>query len=149
MSIIITEMKRENIPQAALIEERTFSMPWSQKAFEESMTHDYMVFLMAYDEETKQMIGYIGMYTSFGDADITNIAVLPEYRGKGIGSKLIDAIFSKAREKHITHIRLEVRQSNEQAIKLYERKGFAKIGIRKDFYQKPIENAFIMVKNNV
>lgn len=149
MSIIITEMKKENIPQATLIEQRTFSMPWSQKAFEESMSYDYMMFLMAYDEESKEMVGYIGMYTTFSDADITNIAVIPEYRGRGIGSRLLESIFGKAREKYITNIRLEVRESNKSAIKLYEKKGFVKIGIRKDFYEKPIENAFIMVKNNI
>lgn len=137
-------MVREHISRIAQIEKQCFSIPWSEQAFEESMSYDHAVFLVALSEETDEITGYIGMYRVFNEGDITNVAVAPEYRGMGIGTKLMKAVIERAKELAIQDIILEVRESNETAIHLYKKMGFEKAGIRKNFYEKPVENAIVM-----
>lgn len=150
MSIVIKPMTKEHIPQVVKIEEQSFSMPWSENAFLESFSYDHALFLVALDECCKQsdeedtVAGYIGMYKVFNEGDITNIAVSPDYRGKGIGLALMNEIKELAIQKNIETLILEVRESNSTAINLYEKVGFNRAGIRKNFYEKPVENAIVM-----
>ena len=157
MNIVIEPMTKEHIPQVAEIEKQSFSMPWSKAAFLESFSYDHAVFLVAVDYEPAdkgceayadpckaRVAGYIGMYKVLNEGDITNIAVSPEYRGKGIGLSLMNALKELARNKNIGNLILEVRESNHTAIHLYERAGFLPVGIRRNFYEKPVENAIVM-----
>lgn len=137
-------MTKEHISRTAQIEKQSFSIPWSEQAFEESMSYEHAVFLVALLEEADEVAGYIGMYRVFNEGDITNIAVAPQYRGMGIGTKLMEAIIKRANELEIQNIFLEVRESNDTAIGLYKKMGFEKAGIRKNFYEKPVENAIAM-----
>lgn len=145
MNITISEMQKIHIQEVADIEKEAFSIPWSKKAFEESMQYEHALFLVAKDEEKNKIIGYVGLYKVFNQGDITNIAVLKEYQGRGIGKMLMNAIIKKAKEREIDDIMLEVRESNQKAITLYEKTGFASAGIRKNFYEKPVENAIVMI----
>jgi ribosomal-protein-alanine N-acetyltransferase len=79
-----------------------------------------------------------------GEGDITNVAVLPSHRKQGIGDRLVKSMIDLAKEKEISKIMLEVRSSNEAAIHLYEKYGFEFLCIRKNYYQKPTEDANIM-----
>lgn len=137
-------MTKNHINEISEIEKQSFSLPWSEQAFEESMTYEHAVFLVAVSEETGEAAGYIGMYRVFNEGDITNIAVAPKYRGMGIGTKLMEALIKRAAELGLQDIILEVRESNSAAIDLYKKSGFEKIGIRKNFYEKPVEDAMIM-----
>lgn len=142
--IKIRFMETEDIPQVYEIEKRSFSIPWSEKSFLESIALPHAIFLVA--EDGKQILGYCGMYKVFGEGDITNIAVLPEYRGMGVGTGLLKEMIGYASERGILDITLEVRESNKGAIHLYRKFGFENVGIRKNFYEKPTENAVIMWK---
>lgn len=144
MEIYITDMTKVHIPYAVDIEEKSFSIPWSQNAFEESLSYDHALFLVAVSAETEKVVGYVGMYKIFNEGEIMNVAVHPDYRGMGIGTKLMKAIIEKGQEKDIKDIILEARQSNSTAITMYEKIGFKKIGIRKNFYEKPVEDAVVM-----
>ena len=157
MNIIIEPMTIEHIPQVVEIEKQSFSMPWSKAAFLESFSYDHAVFLAAVDYEygdiesklqptgkKSKVAGYIGMYMVLNEGDITNIAVSPEYRGKGIGLALMNELKRLAVQKNIDNLILEVRESNDAAISLYKKVGFCPAGIRKNFYEKPIENAIVM-----
>lgn len=144
--MIIREMTREDIPEVAAIEKMCFSQPWSEKGFAEGMEASAF-FLVA--EEDDRIIGYIGMYVSAPEGEITNVAVAPNARGKGTGKALVEAVKQWALDHGVTRIVLEVRVSNAPAIHIYETAGFVKLGVRKNFYQFPTEDAFVMevVKN--
>ncbi len=144
MDIYITDMTKDHIPMVADIEKQSFSIPWSEDAFVESLSYEHAIFIVAVVQDTGEVAGYAGMYKVFNEGDITNIAVHPKHRGCGIGNKILRALINKAKEIDIKDIILEVRQSNDTAIHLYEKNGFKNIGIRKNFYEKPVENAIIM-----
>lgn len=140
-------MLDSDIEQVAAIEKDVFSTPWSEKSFSESLTGGNALFVVA--EKDNVIAGYCGMYISYEEGNITNVAVAPQYRRQGIAAKIIDYILKLASEKGITKVFLEVRETNISAISLYEHLGFEKSGIRKNFYQKPVENALIMWKHNL
>ena len=140
----IRKMLPTDLPQVCEIERQTFSIPWSEKAFEDSLKLPHALFLVAYLGE--QILGYCGLYQVFNEGDITNIAVSPDYRGMGIAGKLLEAVFMYSKERGIASFTLEVRESNEPAIHLYSKYGFEQVGIRKNFYEKPKEHAVIMWK---
>ena len=139
--MLIRNMTLEDIQAAAEIEKQCFSQPWSEKSFEDSISRDDTIFLVS---EDGVVTGYIGMYLSYGEASITNVAVSPEYRKKGYGELLVMAAKEAAKAAGAESILLEVRVSNEPAISLYKKQGFENLGIRKKFYEHPVEDAIIM-----
>ena len=92
------------------------------------------------------MAGYCVCYQSFEEGEITNVAVKKELRGQGIAGKLLEKLCSYGKKRGLERYILEVRAGNEPAIHLYERSGFTRVGIRKGFYEQPVEDAVIMVK---
>lgn len=140
--LVISYANKSDAYQISLLEKECFSVPWSEASIIESIEKDYSIFLKAVAD--KKIVGYAGLYKTFEEGDITNIAVSDKYRRQGIGSKLIDAVFYECKKQKISNIMLEVRKSNAMAIRLYEKKGFKCIGVRKGFYQKPVEDAVIM-----
>lgn len=147
VEIRVRDMQKEDIPAVCEIERQSFSLPWSAQAFEESLALPHGIFLVA--ECQGQIAGYIGMYQVLEEGDITNIAVLPQYRREGVGTHLLRAMIQKAVDREIQDITLEVRESNEPAIRLYTAFGFESVGIRKGFYDKPRENAIVMWKRGI
>lgn len=135
----------DDVKNVAEVEKESFSMPWSESAFLESLSYDHTVFLVAEDIENSEILGYVGMYKVFNEADITNIAVRQKHRGKKIGERLMKEIKEYATKCSVSDIMLEVRESNEIAISLYEKMGFEKAGMRKNFYEKPAEDAIVMI----
>ena len=135
------------ISLVAEIERQIFSIPWSEKAFRDSMESDNTIYIVA--KENNNVAGYAGMYLSFEEGNITNVAVNPLSRRKGIGEKIVRDILNRAYEKGVRDVFLEVRETNSVAIALYEKIGFKEEGIRKNFYDKPRENALIMWKHNL
>lgn len=125
------------------IERLCFSVPWSEKAIEESMDASTWFFIAKKGEET---VGYIGVTFVLDEAYITNIAVKQEYRKTGLGTLLLCRAISKAIEERMSFISLEVRASNTAAINLYEKLLFKAEGIRKNFYTGPTEDAKIMTR---
>ena len=139
--MIIRRMTFEDVKSVAQIEAECFSMPWSETSFEDSLAREDTVFLVCVDEE---VVGYIGMYLSFEEGEITNVAVTPSYRQRGCGNLLMEAVKKEAKARNAECVILEVRVSNEPAISLYKKNGFEEIGIRKNFYEHPKEDAIIM-----
>ncbi len=141
--IAVRTMQVKDIETVAKLEEAIFSQPWSHKGFLDALNLSHTVFLVA--EEDGKILGYIGMYFSMDEGEITNIAVDPVARCHGIGGMLLGEMIKEAERRSIAKIVLEVRVSNESAIRLYERHGFMKRGIRKGFYEFPKEDACIMI----
>lgn len=140
----IRMMEEKDLDQVAAIEADLFSMPWSRNGFAESMELPHTLFLTAVMDG--RVAGYCGFFQSFDEADITNVAVSLEFQGQGIGSDMLKALLLLGKERGIVNYTLEVRLSNTSAIHVYEKLGFEREGIRKNFYEKPTEDALIMWK---
>lgn len=141
--IRVRRMRPEDAAEAAALEAQIFSQPWSEKGFLDALHLPNTIFLVA--KEDGGLAGYIGMYTSMDEGEITNVAVAPQFRRRGVGTRLIEKIRSEAAAHGVTSIVLEVRVSNEGAILLYEKCGFRDCGVRRGFYELPKEDARIMV----
>lgn len=135
-------MEEEDLAAVAALEAASFSEPWSLAGFREAIESPDMEYLTAYAGDT--LAGYGGYVRSFEEACITNFAVEPSMRRSGIGSFLLDALLEYGRQQGIERFTLEVRVSNEPAIRLYEKYGFRSVGTRKNFYSFPKEDAYIM-----
>ena len=136
--ILIKHMMPEDVVQVHQIEEACFSTPWSLENFKAIFRYEYNHYLTAWDGE--EIVGFIGLMEVAGEGDITNVAVLPSHRKRGIGDQLVSSMIALAKEREISKIMLEVRASNEAAIHLYEKYGFEFLCIRKNYYQKVIRN---------
>lgn len=140
--IQIKRLESEYLDAVVRIEEACFSVPWSRESFTWAMQGKNNYFVVA--EENGTVMGYAGLCFVLDEGDIANVATLPEYRRRGVGAALVSNIIEFAKENGIKSLMLEVRGSNSGAIALYEKFGFAKIGVRKNYYSKPTENADIM-----
>ena len=139
----IRPMEEKDICEIAGIEREIFSTPWSEKAFFEALEAEYALFFAA--EEDGQIAGYIGIYLAADEGEITNVAVAENFRRRHIGEQLVHAAVSEAGKRGAVSIFLEVRYSNLPAIALYEKMGFSICGTRKGFYERPKEDAYVMV----
>lgn len=140
--ITVRAMQEMDVEAVEKLEKEIFSMPWSVQGFLDALQLENTVFLVA--EEKQEILGYIGMYFSLDEGEITNVAVAPRKRCRGIGELLIQEMKKEAQKHALSSIVLEVRVSNHSAIRLYERNGFVNLGIRKGFYEMPKEDAYIM-----
>ena len=140
--MLISLMKEEEIPQVAALEQACFSEPWTEQGLMESFKRPEYLFVTATEED--QVVGYAGLYQVLDEGDITNIAVLPFVREKGIGTALTRALIEAGEQRNIQAFTLEVRVGNASAIHIYEKLGFVSAGVRKGFYEKPKEDALIM-----
>lgn len=139
----ICPMAETDCEQTEILMKECFSVPWSVDALKEMFhTKGYCSFLA---KEETEVIGYIGMKVVLDEADITNVAVLPAYRKKGIARKLLQQLLDEARQQGIYSIYLEVRDSNAAAITLYKHAGFKEVGKRKNYYEHPQEDARLML----
>lgn len=139
----IIRMTEREVPQIAALEQQIFSDPWSEQGFLDTLAMDTVVFLAAVEENT--VCGYCGIYLAADEGEITNVAVAPQYRRRKIAEKLMKQLLAEAFGRGARQFVLEVRVSNENAIRLYEKLGFSIQGIRKSFYEHPAEDAYIML----
>lgn len=140
--IEITHMREEHIDEVADLEYRSFSQPWSRDAFGDTLAKDEYIYLVALAEG--RVAGYVGAVIALDEGDITNIAVDEQYKRAGIGMELMKQMEQLLAKKAVKEIFLEVRESNLAARSLYAKCGYAEVGIRKNFYQKPVENGIVM-----
>ena len=134
----------DDLDQITEIEEICFSLPWSKNSFEQELINEMAYYQCA--EENGKIMGYMGMWKIIDECHITNVAVLPEYRNRGIASMLINKMVEICKSSEIQYMTLEVRQSNLPAINLYEKFGFISVGKRPRYYMRPTEDAIIMWK---
>ena len=145
--MLISLMKEEEIPQVAALEQVCFSEPWTEQGLRESFARPEYLFVTATEDD--QVVGYAGLYQVLDEGDITNIAVLPSAREKGIGTALTRALIEAGEQRAIHAFTLEVRVGTPAAIHIYEKLGFVPAGVRKGFYEKPKEDALIMWRRQI
>jgi len=138
-------MDSKDIEPVFGVEVRCFSTPWSKESFEYEMReNDKAIYVIA--EYNGNVLGYAGMWKILDEGHITNIAVLEEFRKNGIATLMINYLFELAKESRVKSFTLEVRSTNDAAIRLYERFGFKRCGVRKGYYEDTKDDAIIMWK---
>ncbi len=135
-------MKKEDLEEVMAIEKASFSNPWSSQAFLSELENRYSRVLVW--EEAGAVKGYIIWRNILGEVHILNLAVAREHRKRGIASALLRRCFEV--EGRASYFILEVRKSNQAAVRLYEKHGFRILGEKKDYYSFPREDALIMAK---
>lgn len=142
-SFVFRYLKEEDIDQILKIEELSFATPWTRQSFENELKlNQFAVYLVL--EKEGQIVGYCGMWLIVDEAHITNIAVLPEFRGQKLGEAILRMIMEVAKKKGAKTMTLEVRVSNTVAQSLYRKLGFMNGGIRKNYYTDNYEDALVM-----
>ncbi len=140
----IRPMTMEDCNQVAEIEAASFSMPWSLRAFTDTVTKENFRYFVA--EEAGEILGYCGFLYVLDEAEIPNVCVKATARKQGVGRQMMTALINEAEALGIAVLFLEVRESNVAARRLYESLGFVENGIRKNFYEQPTEHAVLMSK---
>ncbi len=146
-NIIIREADEEQSLDIVALGEKIFKNSWNEQMVNTSIygSYDEVLVAMAGDE----LVGYLIYTAPCEDCELLRIAVKDSYRRLGIGRSLIDEMVTRCADKDGENIFLEVRESNETAISLYEKIGFAEISRRKEYYRDPKEDAVIMKLENI
>ena len=143
--VTAVRFSEKHIAEAAELERKYFSEPWSENSLRLLCTEDYPSFALCSDDGA--LLGYLSAAKAPDELQIINVAVREDMRGKGLGRLLMAQADEYCRKNALSSISLEVRESNETAIALYTRCGFFSAGVRKNFYRSPTENAVVMIKN--
>ena len=160
MSVIVRRMREEDIPQAVEIEKAAFTRPWSKSIFKATLLLPYAAYYVAVEQggmeqggmeqgekqgpEPDRIVGICGVKKIFEEGEISNVAVHPDCRGRGISRRMLEMLIREAREDGVESFTLEVRAGNRTAICLYESFGFRAEGVRPRFYDHPVEDGLIM-----
>jgi [ribosomal protein S18]-alanine N-acetyltransferase len=145
-TLIFRQMTEEDIDQIIEIEQASFATPWSREAFyNELYQNQFAVYLVL--EEKGRVVGYCGVWIVVDEAHITNVAMLPEFRGKGMGEAIMRQLMLVAKGKGARTMTLEVRVSNDVARSLYRKLGFQEGGLRKNYYTDNQEDGLVMWVN--
>ena len=141
----IVKMCDAHVASVAAIEKECFGMDaWSEKSVASELTNGLSLWLVAVDGD--RVAGYVGSQTVCGETDMMNVAVTGDYRRQGLGEKLVLALVEELKAIGSQCLTLEVRDSNAPARALYEKLGFRQIGLRKNYYRNPKEDAYILRK---
>jgi [ribosomal protein S18]-alanine N-acetyltransferase len=139
-------MREEDIDQIVNIEKLSFATPWSKESFYNELNKNQFATYVVI-EDSEKIIGYCGVWLIVDEAHITNIAILPEYRGRKLGDALLAKVITTVKEMGAKSVTLEVRVTNTVAQNLYRKFGFENGGIRKNYYSDNQEDALVMWVN--
>ena len=142
--MMIVHMNESHVAQVAALEKICFSDPWSENSVALELKNPLSCWLVA--EEDGKVTGYVGSQTVMDESDMMNVAVHPDYRRKGIAEKPVMELVEALKKRDSRCLTLEVRASNEPARALYEKQGFVQVGLRKNYYRNPREDALILRK---
>ena len=146
-NIKIVPMNADHLESLERLERICFSRPWSRKMLAEELENQCAAFLVAEDAVTGDVLGYAGLLVAADEGYITNVAVFPAYRRRGVAGQLLKVFCDFAAGRHLAFLTLEVRPSNEAAIALYQSFGFTERGRRRSYYDLPREDALILTRD--
>ncbi len=142
MKIEVRDLRTEDLDEVSRIEEASFSMPWKREDFQGLIDSDNSVYLVILADG--RVAGAAGYTFNGFDGYINNVVIDVDRRGQGLGKVLMKELLAVGRKNGVPEFTLEVRVSNTPAIKLYESLGFKSEGVRKNFYERPVEDALAM-----
>lgn len=140
--IVVREMREEDVEGVLLVENRSFTIPWSRRMFLDELNNPLVLYFVATYDAT--VVGYAGIWIIADEGHITNIAVDPSWRRQQIATELIQKITNIADGNKLRGLTLEVRAGNTPAISLYKGFGFRVEGRRKAYYRDTQEDALVM-----
>ncbi len=145
--IIVRRMEKKDAPELSELERAVFGKNgWTEKDFIETTAVEYAYYLVAEDPADNRLLGLCGYRDMCGEADVTNVCVVPDMRRRGIAEKLLKNLMSYGEGHGVKDFTLEVRKTNIPAIELYNKLGFKSEGVRPGFYENPKDDALIMWK---
>lgn len=131
------------------IEAASFTNPWTREMHERDLEMTDLSHLVIARDSGRRALGFCSFWIVVDELHINNLAVLPEFRRHGIASRIIERVIRDAYRRGARRATLEVRRSNDPAIRLYERWGFETAGVRPDYYTKPDEDALILWRHQL
>ena len=140
--LTLVPLSEDLLPRVLELERVCFSLPWSRAAFLPELPDPACCWRAALVDGV--LAGYAGMRTVLDEGYISNVAVAPEFRRRGIGENLVTALIREGQRRTLSFLTLEVRVSNESARRLYSRLGFREVGLRPGYYERPREDALFM-----
>jgi ribosomal-protein-alanine N-acetyltransferase len=140
---IADDMRVEDLPEVLAIEKASFQTPWSADLFSAEIRKPISVVRVV--KKNGRVVGYLCSNIVLDEGHILNLAVHPEFRRHGIASRLIGEMLDIMAESSCRSVFLEVRISNEEARKMYEKFGFGLLATRRNYYVSPVEDAVVMV----
>ncbi|MFS8514813.1 MAG: ribosomal protein S18-alanine N-acetyltransferase [Planifilum fulgidum] len=141
--IVFRPMQLSDLPVIMEVEQASFPTPWPRQAFYNELMHNRFARYSVIQVDGR-VVGYCGLWLLLDEAHITNIAIHPQFRGRGLGESLLSYVMQRAREWGAGKMTLEVRVSNTIAQRLYKKLGFEPSGIRPRYYTDNQEDAIIM-----
>jgi len=146
MTCIIRPLSKDDIDAVCVIENASFSNPWSRRMFLSELKHSGFYFSrVVEDQASGQLVGYNFFWIVPEDeVQIANIAIHPDHRRQGIAQLLINDAINEGKNMKVSSVSLEVRESNHPARTFYEKLGFQQVGQRPNYYKNPKEDALIL-----
>ena len=140
--ITLREITPDDSAALFKLSEKVFSSVWSEKSFFNDSKNPDAIYVLAFSDGV--LVGYASYLKVLDEAQITNVAVLEKFRRQKIATKMFEFLIKKAISQKISFMSLEVRSQNAAAISIYKKFGFIKVGLRKNYYQKPEDDAILM-----
>ncbi len=146
MKIEIIPLEYEYCEDVELVAKSCLPEHWSLDSIRDVLKYENNIYYVAKDVEYNKVVGYAGIMIIADESELLNIAVVEAYRKCGIAQRLLDLLFEQAKKHGAYRILLEVRRSNISAIQLYQKNSFSDLGVRKNYYSNPKEDALLMEK---
>lgn len=140
----VRPMEERDVERVAALERETFSTPWRPRTFRGLLDREGAVLRVL--ETREDVIGYTVLWCIGSQGELANIAVREDLRGRGFGTILLDDALAEATRRGVSRLYLEVRESNEAARALYAGRGFEEAGRRRGYYERPREDALVLVR---
>jgi ribosomal-protein-alanine N-acetyltransferase len=141
--VAVRSARMSDLDSIAAIERESFTLPWSRRSFADLVNAPGVVFLVA-GATSDSVAGYAVLLIAADHCELANLAVAPPVRGRGIGRRLLSESIAQARERQLSRMFLEVRESNRAAQSLYASAGFRSVARRKHYYERPLEDALLL-----
>lgn len=144
VKVLLRPAVAADINDIVRIERASFADPWTEESFRRILGGYSAIFQVIAMPPENQVAGYIIAFTIAPDAELLNVAVDPDYRGRGLAGQMLDAVLIQLAGGGVRTAYLEVRESNRAARALYGSRGFKEIGRRRNYYRRPVEDALVM-----
>ena len=142
--VTVRRLAAEDVDAVVAIETEAFASPWQRETFLDLLDRPGLE-LLVMEDSVAGIVGYAVLWCIVDQGELANMAITPNFRRRGLGSLLLARVLDVAREREVETVYLEVRASNESAVRLYTRFGFTEVGTRRAYYDRPKEDALVMM----
>ncbi len=141
--VAVRRMRSGDIDRVLQIEHVAFTMPWSSITYRNLLLREDAELWVA-ESSVDGVVGYMGFWSVLDEGELGTIAVAPRWRGRGVAQRLLQQAFERGLARGLKALFLEVRVSNQVARRLYTAHGFEQVGVRRNYYAFPLEDALVL-----